>query len=177
MTIKFTLKSAVRKDGKQALLLRITKGREFTKWVNTHLNIDIKHWDAKQERCKKSHPASADLNRQIAKFKTKRETALAKFDAGTMTLERIRKSSLPKNKFNKNKADIIILVGSESGSTFGFANSLFKSLITANQKVFIDHLNNYTSYKNATHLLILTSTYGNGEAPINANIFLMFIIN
>ena len=42
MTIKFTLKSAVRKDGKQALLLRITKGREFTKWVNTHLNIDIK---------------------------------------------------------------------------------------------------------------------------------------
>ena len=91
MTIKFTLKSAVRKDGKQALLLRITKGREFTKWVNTHLNIDIKHWDAKQERCKKSHPASADLNRQIAKFKTKRETALAKFDAGTMTLERIPK--------------------------------------------------------------------------------------
>ncbi|MDG1730955.1 MAG: PepSY domain-containing protein [Polaribacter sp.] len=92
-----------------------------------------------------------------------------------MTLERIRKSSLPKNKFNKNKADIIILVGSESGSTFGFANSLFKSLITANQKVFIDHLNNYTSYKNATHLLILTSTYGNGEAPINANIFLKLI--
>jgi hypothetical protein len=91
MTIRFTLKSAIRKDGKQALMLRITNGRSYTKWVGTDLNIDAKHWDTKQERCKKSHPASTDLNREIAKFKTKRETALAKFDAGTITLERIPK--------------------------------------------------------------------------------------
>ena len=91
MTIRFTLKSAIRKDGKQALMLRINNGRSYTKWVGTGLNINAKHWDIKQERCKKSHPASTDLNRQIAKFKTKRETALAKFDAGTMTLERIPK--------------------------------------------------------------------------------------
>ena len=91
MTIKFTLKARLRKDGKQALYLRITKGREFAGWVNCCINIDSKHWDENQERCKKSHPASTDLNRHIAKFKTKRETALAKFDAGTMALERIPK--------------------------------------------------------------------------------------
>ena len=98
MTIKLTLKSAIRKDLKQALMLRITNGRSYTKWVATGLNIDAKHWDTKQERCKKNHPASLDINRQIAKFKTKRETALAKFDAGTMTLERI-------SKFLKGLAD------------------------------------------------------------------------
>ena len=92
-----------------------------------------------------------------------------------MTLERRRKSSLAKNKFSKDKAEIIVLVGSESGSTFSFANSLFESLVKTNQKVFIDHLNNYASYKNATHLLILTATYGEGEAPINANKFLKLI--
>lgn len=92
-----------------------------------------------------------------------------------MTLERRKKSSLAKNKFNKDKAEIIILVGSEGGNTFSFANSLFESFVKTNQKVFIDHLNNYTSYKNANHLLILTATYGEGEAPINANKFLKLV--
>src|SRR5690606_7177193 len=37
---------------------------------------------------------------------------------------------------------------------------------------FITDLNKYTSYKKATKLVIITATYGLGEAPANATIFL-----
>ena len=89
-----------------------------------------------------------------------------------MTLERKRKSSLPKNKFKKENSEIIILVGSETGSTFSIASSLYDALITDKKTVFIDHLNNYTSYNKATELIILTATYGEGEPPSNAHNFL-----
>ena len=92
-----------------------------------------------------------------------------------MTLERKRKKSLPKNKFKKENADIIILVGSETGSTFNAATSLYKALISSNKSVFIDHLNNYTYYKKATQLIVLTATYGEGDPPINATNFLSLI--
>ncbi|MCH3884842.1 PepSY domain-containing protein [Tenacibaculum aquimarinum] len=94
-----------------------------------------------------------------------------------MTLERRRKSTLSKNKFKKDTAEIIILVGSETGSTFNIANSFFEAILARNKAVFIDHLNNYTSYKNAKQLIILTSTYGEGEAPINASNFLNLLQN
>ncbi len=92
-----------------------------------------------------------------------------------MTLERKRKSLLPKNKIEKHNAKIIILVGSETGSTFNFAKSLYNALILNNQSVFITHLNKYTGYKKAKHLLILTSTYGEGEPPVNATNFLTLV--
>lgn len=93
----------------------------------------------------------------------------------TITLKRRTKSSLPKNKFNKNNAEYIILIGSETGNTFGFANSIYKALLAAKKTAFIDHLNNYTSYKNAKELIILTSTYGEGTPPINATSFLKLV--
>ncbi|APG66423.1 FAD-binding oxidoreductase [Tenacibaculum todarodis] len=89
-----------------------------------------------------------------------------------MTLERRKKSTLSKNKFKKDTAEIILLVGSETGSTFNVANSFFEAILARKKTVFIDHLNNYTSYKNVKQLIILTSTYGEGEAPINASNFL-----
>nr|WP_299036007.1 PepSY domain-containing protein [uncultured Tenacibaculum sp.] len=92
-----------------------------------------------------------------------------------MTLNRTKKSSLPKNNIRKDKAEIIILVGSETNSTFQFASALYNSLVKTNNSVFIDVLNNYTSYTNAKHLIVLTSTYGDGEAPSNANKFLKLI--
>lgn len=88
-----------------------------------------------------------------------------------ITLERRKKSSIPKNKYNKDNAEFIILVGSETGGTFEMATSFFKGLLDVKKTVFIDSLNNYTFYKKATHLLILTSTYGEGEPPINAKKF------
>ncbi len=89
----------------------------------------------------------------------------------TMTLDRKKNSIKIENKYNKDTAEFIILVGSETGSTFKFATALYKALIVRDQKVFISELNNYSSYKKAKHLVIFTSTYGDGEPPTNAQKF------
>lgn len=92
-----------------------------------------------------------------------------------MTIDRRKKTVIPKNKFNKDNADIIILVGSETGSTYHLATAFFKGLLDKGNRVFISDLNSYTSYKSATQLIVLTSTYGEGEAPINAKKFLTLL--
>ncbi len=79
------------------------------------------------------------------------------------------------NKFKKNNAEFIILVGSEGNETFRTANSFYKALLKENKTVFIDNLNNYTTYKKAKNLIIFTSTYGKGEAPTNATNFLKLL--
>ena len=89
-----------------------------------------------------------------------------------MTLRRKKNTVIPKNKYTKDQAKFIILVGSETGSTYRFASALFNSLINAKHSVFISDLNSYSTYKNAEHLIVFTATYGDGEAPINANKFL-----
>lgn len=87
-----------------------------------------------------------------------------------MTLK--RKASKLKNKFNKNDAKYILLVGTENGSTLRFANALFNQLLKAKKSIYITELNNYTTFKKAEHLIIITATYGEGEAPTNASNFL-----
>ena len=70
-------------------------------------------------------------------------------------------------------ADTIILVGSESNSTWGFANALHESLHDAGKRVHTASMNQMaTQYPQARHLFILTSTYGDGDAPSSANRFL-----
>ena len=87
-----------------------------------------------------------------------------------MTLKR-RKSKL-KNKYKKDACSYVILVGSENGNTVPFANQLQQQLLKAGKTVYCTELNNYTTYSKATHFIIMTSTYGEGEAPTNANTFL-----
>ncbi|MCH2224997.1 MAG: PepSY domain-containing protein [Crocinitomicaceae bacterium] len=87
-----------------------------------------------------------------------------------MTLIRLKGKT--KNSFNKEESPMIILVGSEGGNTLRIAKQFQQSLIQKNQKVYLDDLNNYTYYSNLEHLIIFTSTYGNGEAPINAKNFI-----
>lgn len=89
-----------------------------------------------------------------------------------MTFTRLRKSKKVENTISVHEAEYIILVGSEAGNTYTFANSVFKAMQQANLNVFIDQLNNYTQYKNAKQLLIFTSTYGEGIAPTNATNFI-----
>ncbi|WCC45329.1 PepSY domain-containing protein [Tenacibaculum finnmarkense] len=89
-----------------------------------------------------------------------------------IALKRKQKSLLPKNTIKKDIAEIIILVGSETGESFRNATSLYNALIISKKSVFIAHLNDYTSYKKAQHLLLLTSTYAEGKAPVNATNFL-----
>ncbi|MEO5963204.1 MAG: PepSY domain-containing protein [Thermomonas sp.] len=70
-------------------------------------------------------------------------------------------------------ADTIILVGSESNSTWGFANALHGALRQAGQRVHTVSMNQLAAeYRQARQLLILTSTYADGEAPNSANRFL-----
>lgn len=83
-----------------------------------------------------------------------------------------RLSSKAHNTITLKEAEIILLVGSENGATKSFASLLLKSLLKAKHKVYLDDLNHYQLYKNAKHLIILTSTYGDGEPPYNAKYFL-----
>lgn len=82
-----------------------------------------------------------------------------------------RSKSKIKNKFKANEAEIIILVGSENGTTLFFANQIQKQLISDGKKVYLSEMNKYQQYPNAKHLLIFTSTYGLGDAPSNATLF------
>ncbi len=90
----------------------------------------------------------------------------------TLTFKRRKQKKTIKNRFSKNSAEYIILVGSETGSTFLFANQLYKALLQEDKIVYVDDLNAYSTYNRAQHLIIITSTYGDGEAPVNANKFL-----
>ena len=88
-----------------------------------------------------------------------------------ITLDRRNNNINIKNKFSKDVAEYVILVGSETGSTFGFAKVLYKALIAQGKSVFVSELNNYSNYKSVKHLVVLTATYGDGEAPTNARHF------
>ena len=76
-----------------------------------------------------------------------------------------------KNKFKVNECEFILLVGSENGSTLGFANQIHKQLQANGKKSYLTDMNNYSNFSSAKQLLIFTSTYGLGEAPINAKKF------
>ncbi|MGV8919060.1 MAG: PepSY domain-containing protein [Pseudomonas sp.] len=70
-------------------------------------------------------------------------------------------------------ADSVILVGSENNSTWGFAKSLHKALHLAGYRVHIAPMNEWAGdYRGAERVFILTSTYGDGDAPASAAQFL-----
>lgn len=76
-----------------------------------------------------------------------------------------------KNKYKANEAEIIILVGSENGSTLFFANQIHKQLLADGKRSFVAAMNQYQNYPNAGHILVFTSTYGIGTAPTGASHF------
>jgi len=88
-----------------------------------------------------------------------------------MTLQRTKKRKIPKNIYDKSEAEYIILVGSETGNTYRFATAFFDALLANGKKVFLAQMNHYESYANAKHLIVMTATYGEGEAPSNAKSF------
>ncbi|MDN3595469.1 PepSY domain-containing protein [Zunongwangia endophytica] len=83
-----------------------------------------------------------------------------------------RRKSLLKNKFKKDEAEIVILVGSETGGTMSFAKLFQQELIKNGKKVFIAQMDQYAVFKKMGQLVIFTSTYGDGEPPANAKKFL-----
>lgn len=86
-----------------------------------------------------------------------------------------RQKSLPRIPSNapRQKADTIILVGSESNTSWGFAKTLHKALTDNGHLVHTAPMNALeTDYRNARRLFILTSTHGDGAAPHSADRFL-----
>ncbi len=70
-------------------------------------------------------------------------------------------------------ADTVILVGSENNSTWGFASVLHDALRQAGRRVHTAPMNQIPARLGAAReLLLLTATYGNGEAPASASQFL-----
>lgn len=70
------------------------------------------------------------------------------------------------------EAEIVLLYGSENGATKQKAIALFRGLTAAGQRVFLGDLNSFQSFPSLQTLVLLTSTYGEGEAPANAGQFL-----
>lgn len=72
------------------------------------------------------------------------------------------------------QADTVVLVGSEGGSTWGFATTLAEALRRAGQSVHIAPMSGFAParYRQAQRYLILAATYGEGDAPASAQGFL-----
>lgn len=70
-------------------------------------------------------------------------------------------------------AETILLVGSEGNSTWGFAGTLHAALVKAGQSVHAAPMNALANhYPHARRIIILTATYGDGDAPASAKGFL-----
>lgn len=72
------------------------------------------------------------------------------------------------------RAQTVILVGSEGGSTWGFAATLARGLRDAGQAVHIAPMSAFdlAHHPKADRFLILAATYGEGDAPASAKGFL-----
>ncbi len=71
------------------------------------------------------------------------------------------------------RADTLLLVGSETNSTWGFASALQKALREAGCLVHVAAMNDWPdAHPAAQRLFILAATYGDGDAPASAARFL-----
>lgn len=84
----------------------------------------------------------------------------------TMTLK--RRFNKIKNKHKAADSKYVLLVGSENGSTLGFANAIHKQLLANKEASYISEINTYTTFPKAEHIIVFTSTHGLGDAPSNA---------
>ena len=79
-----------------------------------------------------------------------------------------------KNNTPAAQAETVILVGSEGGTTWGFAGTLALALREAGQSVHIASMTGFspTRYRRAQRFLVLAATYGEGDVPASAKGFL-----
>tara|TARA_R110000868_G_scaffold19675_3_gene84504 strand:+ start:4140 stop:6332 length:2193 start_codon:yes stop_codon:yes gene_type:complete len=86
-----------------------------------------------------------------------------------------RRTSMPRMPGDAGwrKADTVILVGSESNTTWSFAATLRTALAKNGHAVHVAPMNCLrASYPSASRVMVLAATYGNGTAPANANRFI-----
>jgi sulfite reductase (NADPH) flavoprotein alpha-component len=91
----------------------------------------------------------------------------------TIWWQRRRSSGQLPDNADAAQADTIILVGSEGNATWGFARELHSSLNKAGFRVHCSEMNALAKqYPQASRLFVLTSTYGDGDAPASARQFM-----
>lgn len=79
-----------------------------------------------------------------------------------------RRANRMKNKFTAENSEFIILVGSENGNTFRFANAILGQLVAGGKAAYITEINSFRDFPKATHIIVMTATYGLGNPPTNA---------
>ncbi len=72
------------------------------------------------------------------------------------------------------RADTVILVGSEGGSTWGFAATLQEALMARGHAVHVAPMSRFApeSYTSARQIILLAATYGDGAPPSTARGFM-----
>ena len=95
-----------------------------------------------------------------------------------MSWRRLRSKKTPWVTRPASEADMIVMVGSETGSTYNIATRFCIAAEKAGYALHRCELNAYAEvfeqtdgFKNIKQILILTATYGKGEAPTNARKF------
>jgi sulfite reductase (NADPH) flavoprotein alpha-component len=73
-----------------------------------------------------------------------------------------------------SQAETVLLVGSEGGSTWGFAATLHAALTAAGQRVHSAPMSSFSPrrYTHGKRILVLAATYGEGDAPATAKGFI-----
>ncbi len=96
--------------------------------------------------------------------------------AGTgflLWLDRRRRQPRLTGNAPRRDADTLLLVGSETLTTWGFAAALHAALTRAGLRVHAAAMNDIAAWPSGLQrLLVLTATYGDGEAPDSARQFL-----
>lgn len=90
------------------------------------------------------------------------------FQAFEHKLSKAAKQDQIVNPFHKHECTVIIACGSERGTTMVFAIALHNAILETGVKCYLTEMNDFENFRSMEHLIILTSTYGIGNAPINA---------
>lgn len=91
---------------------------------------------------------------------------------GAIWLARRLRSGRVRGNVAMDQADLVILTGSEGGSTRAFAASLHKALTEAGRRVHLGDMNDIGPMPQAQALIVMAATYGDGAAPASASDFL-----
>jgi len=76
------------------------------------------------------------------------------------------------NPIPYEQCEQLVLVGSEHGGTMRYAKIVHEAFLAGDFKSHLTELNNFETSAAVKEIFILTSTYGAGQAPSNANEFI-----
>jgi len=93
------------------------------------------------------------------------------FSGFKISYNRLLEKEKVSNTYNHKNAEIILLVGSETGSTMALAKCFHNALLKENQKSYLTSINKIQHFPEAKHIVLLSATYGDGDPPANATKF------